>query len=286
MAKLNVEKDGGGYKVNVGNETSEIRATIRWKDKYGNAKSFEAKPLQIIRRVYFIFHTGGDFEAAAQTRKREIEAYKDQWSYIFLYGYEDLWSIKSFVDEAINKVKNNCWLQTTEVSFYTHAGSDGVVGNVRTSKYNLADETGNGIWDEKQLSLEGWKKIDFNFDPNNSIINFYGCKGNTFAENFIDIHNVLYASFNGGSSADSESYEELNSSWLTFEGEDIYYVSPTGTDSALVPMGIIKRGREKWNREIACEKFITNISLTKEGDLIGKSKKGNIILKKANIKYY
>ncbi len=288
MGNLKTEKNekGDGYKVYITPETSEIRATIRWKDKNGNEKTFTSKPLKIIRRIYFIFHVGGDFEAAAKTRKREIEAYDKQWSYVFIYKYDDLWEIKDFVDKAIKKVKENSWLQTTEVCFFSHAGTDGPVGNTRTSKYNLADETGREAWDKKQMSLDGWKQINFNFDPNNSIAVFYGCKGVTFAENFIDIQNVQYTAANGGGSADSESYKDFDSNWFTFLNEDIYYVSPTAENGEIAPMEIIKRGREKWNRSIENEKIVTNITLDRKGNIIGKGKEGTVMIKKSDIKYY
>ena len=41
-----------------------------------------------------------------------------------------------------------------------------------------------------QLSPEGWKSINWNFDSNNSIASFYGCKTASFAEKFFDYSNV------------------------------------------------------------------------------------------------
>lgn len=136
------------------------------------------------------------------------------------------------------------------------------------------------------MSLEGWKQINFNFDTQNSIANFYGCKGVTFAENFLDIQNVQYTSAHGGGSADSESYKEFDPSWFTFSGEDIYYVSPTAENGEIAPMEILKRGRTKWNRAIVNENIVTNITLDKNGNIIGKGKSGIITIKKTDIKYY
>ncbi len=283
---MKIEKKGNTHILHVHPEASEIKGTVYLKDKDGTIlDSMEIKPLKIVRRIYFIFYTSGDFEQAARTRKREIEARDNEWSYIFIKQYEDLWEIKSFVDESIKKVKQNGWLKTTEVCFYSHGGTDGPVGEINTSKYNLADETGRKEWDSKQMSLDGWKQIDFNFDPDNSIAAFYGCKSINFAENFIDIQNVKYTVAHGGSSADSESFKEFDPSWFTFSGENIYYISPTDVNNSLAPVEIIKSGRRKWERSIENDKITTNVGLDPKGNIYGWGQNGEVKIRKENIKY-
>ncbi|PKV51716.1 hypothetical protein ATE84_3814 [Aquimarina sp. MAR_2010_214] len=235
-------------------------------------------------RIYFIFYTSGDFEEAAKTREREINSL-EEYNHVFMKEYKDLWEIAGFVAECIKKVESKKWKKTSEVCFYCHGGTDGPVGEVETSQYNLADETGQKQWDSKQMSLKGWKQINFNFDPNYSIAAFYGCKNITFAENFLDIHNVMYTAAHGGGSADSESYEEFDSSWFTFSGENIYYVSPTNINSGLAPMEIMKKGKPKWKRSINNSEIVTNIGLDEKGNIYGKGKGGALKIKKENIAY-
>ena len=56
--------------------------------------------------------------------------------------------------------------KTAEFSIWSHAGRDGPVGTKRTS---------NKALDEKQMTLDGWNAIDFNWAPGANA-NFYGCK--------------------------------------------------------------------------------------------------------------
>lgn len=284
---MKIEKNGLGYTVHVGKETSEMIPTIRWKDKNGNDKSFTGQGLKIIRRIYFIFYTDNThFISAAKTRQREIEAY-DEFNYVYLYQITDLWLLKEYMDKCIEEINNKCYKHTTEVSFFTHSATDGVAGTVPTSKYSLYDRTGNDD-DKFQMTLEGWEQINFNFDPYKSIVNFYGCRASTFAENFIDIQDCLYASSNGAQSSNSEDFFEYDPSWYNFDGESIYMVSPSGENMEVVPMEVIKRGRDKWHRTIDTKDIITNITVDKDGNILGlsKSKKGVIKIDKSDIKYY
>lgn len=189
------------------------------------------------------------------------------------------------MDKCLLKIKQESMQKTTEVAIYSHSSYDGVVGAVSTSKYNLYESSRKKA-DSKQMTLEGWSKIDFNFDQNNSIIGFYGCRAGTFAENFMDIHKVTYAVSHGGSSSDSEEYDDFNPSWFTFKEEKIYYVSPTAENNEIAPMELIKRGRPPWQRGIDQMIFFTNVSLDKYGNLYGWGKDGKVTLKKSEIKYY
>ena len=166
--------------------------------------------------TYIIFYSDGDerFKAAAETRKREIEKskhYNSETDHVYIQTVGDLGTLADRVNNIVQDAAKNGYGMTVEASFYTHAGVDGPMGDVPTSgKYNLRLETGDRM-DDKQLSTTGWQNINWNFDPNNSIATFYGCRSAGFAQRFFDLSNVQYTAGQAGRVGPSYSTDTFNS---------------------------------------------------------------------------
>lgn len=81
---------------------------------------------------------------------------------------EDLGTIEDKVKNDVKELSPK-YGETREFGLWSHAGYDGPVGSKETSKYALSDN-------KKQMSLEGWGKIDFNWATDGSTkAGFYGC---------------------------------------------------------------------------------------------------------------
>ena len=141
--------------------------------------------------IYFLFYThnntrigtDGDqeFFNAAWTRKMDIEKgryFDKNRDIVLLLPFEDLSELKGIVERNISKYSRH-YGKTKEVGFWSHAGYDGPIG----TRYSDADN----IIGDRQLSINGWSEINFNWSDNASI-GFYGCntanddRGMSFAQ--------------------------------------------------------------------------------------------------------
>jgi len=66
---------------------------------------------------------------------------------------------------------------TVEFSVWGHAGADGPAAD--------KDNSGPFPVDRKQMSIDGWNKIDFGWKQGDSFAAFYGCSAADFAERFL-----------------------------------------------------------------------------------------------------
>lgn len=138
--------------------------------------------------VYILFYTTdnhrGDnaFQAAAQTRKEEIEAMKGfnpETDKVIMFGVSDISDIGGLTDWAVNTYSEQ-FGQTAEVGVWSHAGMDGPIGTTEASQNPLYAEGDvfrgrERTSTSKQMSLEGWNSINYNWKENGSKIGFYGC---------------------------------------------------------------------------------------------------------------
>lgn len=124
--------------------------------------------------IYMLFYTTGNgrgdemFKSAAETRKYDIEHsdYFDAANDIVLMcGIQDIGTIGSLVSSAVGSYGDS-FGKTAEFSVWSHAGKDGPTGTIATSHNAL---------DGKQMTLEGWGNIEFNW-ATGANANFYGCK--------------------------------------------------------------------------------------------------------------
>jgi RHS repeat-associated protein len=124
--------------------------------------------------IYMLFYTFGNnrgdemFRAAAETRKYDIEHsdYFDPTNdIVLLIPIQDLAGISQLVGNVIDTYSEN-FGKTAEFGIWSHASIDGPKGTVPTST--------NAI-DEKQMSIEGWGNIVFNWGDKASA-SFYGCR--------------------------------------------------------------------------------------------------------------
>lgn len=126
--------------------------------------------------IFILFYTSGNkrgdemFEAAALTRKVNIEKSKTfdpSKDKVVMIAIQDLSDVES---KVANVVKNYSpkYGQTAEFGLWSHGALQGPVGTATTSSNAL---------DGKQMTLEGWSKIDFNWKQDGSVsANFFGCR--------------------------------------------------------------------------------------------------------------
>ncbi len=124
--------------------------------------------------LYVLFHTEGNsrgddmFFAAALTRKTDIERSEHfdlKRDKVVVLSIKDMADIKTQTENII-KEHSQKYGPTVEFGIWSHAAVHGPTGTDPTSSYSL---------DEKQMTLEGWSKIDFNWGEN-ARAGFYGCK--------------------------------------------------------------------------------------------------------------
>jgi RHS repeat-associated protein len=124
--------------------------------------------------VYMLFYTTGNgrgdemFYAAALTRQRDImrsTSFDPQKDIVVLSPVTDLAAVSGQVSAITGKYSEQ-YGQTAEFSMWSHAGIDGPTGTAPTSA--------NAI-DTKQMSVEGWSQINFNWGED-AAANFLGCK--------------------------------------------------------------------------------------------------------------
>ncbi|MFN0187704.1 MAG: RHS repeat-associated core domain-containing protein [Bacteroidia bacterium] len=194
-------------------------------------------------KVFFVINTGGVRSEYAETRKNEIEhskGFNSKVDIVVTLYVPDLGTLEKKIEDAVAKYSGT-YGKTEEASFYGHGGVDGPSGGDKTSgEYNLADLTGN--WDKidgdfKQLSPDGWKAIDFNFDPTNSVASFYGCNTDEFAQKFLSYSNVQNAAgTQGGTGPSYNASGNFSHVWFNFLGTSVYQAAKA--DGKVLPMNV------------------------------------------------
>lgn len=125
--------------------------------------------------IYILFYTSGNkrgdemFRASALTRQRDIEKSKGfdpARDKVVVLAVQDLATIQKQVNNVVETMSPK-FGQTAEFGVWSHGALQGPTGTALTSS--------NGV-DGKQMSLEGWGNINFNFKESGASANFYGCK--------------------------------------------------------------------------------------------------------------
>lgn len=127
--------------------------------------------------IYILYYTSGNnrgdemFRAAALTRKVDIERsshFDPAKDIVVVLAVQDMASIQKSVNNTVATYSPK-YGATQEFSIWSHAGTDGPTGTVATSE--------NAV-DGKQMSMEGWSKIDFNWKNGGegTNANFFGCR--------------------------------------------------------------------------------------------------------------
>jgi RHS repeat-associated protein len=229
----------------------------RFSEKYSSFSPYLYSlnnPINVIdptgNDVYFLIwdsqnYNQGDLESALDTRRREIESskgYDKKKDHVYTIDISNLGKLKNKITESIADAKKNKYGNTVEVSFFTHAGSDGPMGSSAvTGEYSQSDESGSNA-DGNQLSLEGWQQIDWNLDPNKNIICSYGCNSTSWASNVSTFKNVRFAAGQDGRTGGTYNLTKWNSVWIPFWYENVYQRSAMG--SKVLPMFIYQNGSE------------------------------------------
>lgn len=131
--------------------------------------------------LYMLFYVNGytrigygcddEIKAAAYTRKSDIENSKWFDPKRDLVIVSEIDNFADLSEMVKNNISNNQqYGKTKEVGFWSHAGYDGPIGSINSSE--------DDIIGSRQLSIEGWGKINFNWAPN-AAIGFYGCNSGT-----------------------------------------------------------------------------------------------------------
>jgi hypothetical protein len=219
--------------------------------KYPNVSSYLFvlnNPINAIdpdgKEVYFIVYTGGSPDAydAAKTRMNEIhnsKGYDRKKDHVYFIESHDLGALQNQISNSVADAEKNGSGLTVELSIYGHNGSkDGPVGAMPTSMNALSDITGD-MRDNKQLSPDGWKNINFNFDPNNSVAAFYGCNTDQFAQKFFSYSNVGNTVGQMGGAGGSYNFKgKFNAAWFPL-GRNVYMV--TQESGNILPNNVYSR---------------------------------------------
>jgi hypothetical protein len=130
--------------------------------------------------IYILFYTSnnerGDemFKASALTRQRDIEkgkGFDPSRDKVVVLAVQDLATIQNQVNNVVETMSPK-YGQTAEFGVWSHGALDGPTGTARTSSDGVAG---------KQMSLNGWSKINFNWKNNGvgATASFYGCRTGT-----------------------------------------------------------------------------------------------------------
>ena len=107
----------------------------------------------------------------------------------------------------------------------------------------LSKQTGNPV-DINQMTIEGWKDINYNFDSQNSVASFYGCQSASFAKKFLENTNVQSSAGNPGRAGGTYSIRgDFNSTWLNkiMNVSDPIYLRSEDSGKVL-PMYLLRGG--------------------------------------------
>ncbi len=129
------------------------------------------------REIFILFyadegHGSCSFKDAAETRKSNIESSHDfnsEKDKVFIFGFGDISNITDLTKNCIDENKEK-YGKTREVGIWSHCAGDGPRGKRACSKYPLSEGS-------KQMSLEGWASIDFNWSEDYPSLLIYGCNG-------------------------------------------------------------------------------------------------------------
>lgn len=227
----------------------------------------------------------GTFAMAAITRGAEVMGSKDfdpKKDHVYVIQVTAMSDLFAEVGKVVKDANEKGYGKTVEFSLWSHNGqSKGPVGS-RSSVpgFNVGDEDMDGIEDQ-QMNSAGWSAIDFNFDPDRSIANFYGCYSSGFAEQFSKYQKSKYAGGLGGSAADTEDpavYDGDLTDLFYMAGEKLYYTSTDENDNSY-DMNIYSKGKEV--KSVGGIK--TNASIDKSGNLTGQGAGGKKTVEKDKI---
>ena len=152
-------------------------------------------------RIYMLFYTTGNdrgdemFKSAAETRKIDIEnskGFNKDNDIVIMSPISDLGTLCDEVSKIVNTYSDQ-YGKTAEFSMWSHSALDGPRGSTETSQYQIY---------RNQMSLEGWGRINFNWDEKASA-NFFGCRsgsaenGTSFSTNISALDNFKNVTVHG-----------------------------------------------------------------------------------------
>ncbi|MBN2682432.1 MAG: hypothetical protein JXR58_07975 [Bacteroidales bacterium] len=139
--------------------------------------------------IYIIIYTTGNhrgddmLKAAADTREKAIKNSQDfnpKEDIVVMISVADISDIEMKVEKNI-ELLSPVWGSTKEVGIFSHSGKDGPTGTIGTRTNQL---------DEKQMKMEGWGGIDWNWSGEDNLLGVYGCQSASFAEKYSQQDNM------------------------------------------------------------------------------------------------
>jgi len=125
--------------------------------------------LYILFHVTGYHHDDGMFEAAALTRKKDIEgssSFNSKQDKIVVLAVQDISKIGEMIRTTVQE-NEAVYGKTAEFDIWAHTGPvNGPVGSVKTSQNDI---------DGYQMTDKGWSEINFNW-ASNAQASFYGCR--------------------------------------------------------------------------------------------------------------
>ncbi|MCL1832877.1 MAG: hypothetical protein FWG49_00085 [Leptospirales bacterium] len=126
--------------------------------------------------LYLAFYDSKEkmFEKTAQTRRQNIyksEGYDENIHKVHCHSIQDISELHVIIPNYIKEYGCKEVAFCKEVSIFSHAALDGPRGHVVASRYPLIEDNKK----TKQMSLEGWGRIDFNWSNDSKFVMF-GCR--------------------------------------------------------------------------------------------------------------
>jgi RHS repeat-associated protein len=160
--------------------TDPARAKTPWESPYvgmGNNPISNVDLLgDVIYTLFYQVDEAGqsNFEESAETRKREIENrewFNKEKDIVISYPLRNLSDIKGDM-ETIKSIYSDKYGKTAEVGIWSHGSFDGPRGTEEAKSEDRFAEEGGG---RKQMKIESWASIDFNWSSDAQLI-LYGCR--------------------------------------------------------------------------------------------------------------
>jgi hypothetical protein len=156
------------WKAHATSKTSPIEQSQR--------KEVRVPSPKLLFLLFWVKGKFGDalFTEAPKTRMHNIKRakwYNEKVHEVHCIDIEDLSDIIDVTARYIERFGGKSKVRLQELSVHSHAGQDGPIGSVDYPKkfsFNTTTEAG-------QMTMDGWKSIDFNWNPDNPRFVIYGC---------------------------------------------------------------------------------------------------------------
>lgn len=237
------------------------------------------------KKVYIIVYdnTHKNFMYSALTRKNQIEGDKSfdvKSDKVYLVKMTDLGVLKKTVKNIVTEANKNNYGKTVELGFFSHGGvANGPVGDPVSDPTQSQEALSGESSDAGQLTDGAWSRIDFNFDPKQSMATFNTCNGGNFAEKFLGLQPSLqYAAGIDGKACGNYSTSRYDKPYFPSSSDYMYmtsYYSPNPDDLNAISIYSREKNENGFRVEINNNNVVANPYVTDGGNVRGKGPDGN-----------